>query len=187
MGRLSHRTAPSCTYFVTTKAWENRSLFRVPEIAQIVLEILARHRAAGAYLLHDFALMPDHLHLLLTPGPTTTLEKAMQLIKGGSSYEIHKRREQRLNVWQSGFQEHTIRNPRDYEIKAQYIRMNPVEAKLVTKPEEWPYGSAKGDFALDAMPETLLQGLKPLRTSSGKSELKLRPPSGKGNTERIVR
>ena len=147
---------------MTTKAWENRSLFRVTETAEIVLEILARHRAAGAYLLHEFVLMPDHLHVLLTPGPTTTLEKAMQLIKGGSSFEIHRRREHKMNIWQAGFQDHTIRDFKDYGIKAKYIRMNPVQAGLVTKPEEWSYGCAKGDFALDAMPETLLQGLKPL-------------------------
>lgn len=160
MGRLIHRTAPSCTYFVTTKAWENRALFRVTEVAEIVLEILARHRAAGAYLLHEFVLMPDHLHLLLTPGPTTTLEKTMQLIKGGSSFEIHKRREHRMNIWQAGFQDWTIRDSRDFEIKAQYIRMNPVEASLVAEPGKWPYGSAKGDFALDVMPPNFASGAK---------------------------
>jgi putative transposase len=122
---------------------------------------MARHRTAGAYLLHEFVLMPDHLHVLLTPGLTTTLEETMRLIKGGSSYEIHKRREQRLNIWRSGFQDHTIRDLRDYEIKAQYIRMNPVDAKLVDKPENWPHGSAQGDFDIDPVPESLLQGLKP--------------------------
>jgi REP element-mobilizing transposase RayT len=30
--------------------------------------------------------MPDHLHVLLTPGETTTVEKAMQMIKGGSAF-----------------------------------------------------------------------------------------------------
>jgi putative transposase len=84
MGRLQHRTAPGCTYFVTTKTWANRTVFQVTEVAEIMVEILLRHRTAGAYLLHEFIVMPDHLHLLLTPGSTTTLEKAMQLIKGGS-------------------------------------------------------------------------------------------------------
>ena len=97
-----HRTVSGCTYFVTTKAWGNRSLFQVTETADIAVEIFLRHRDAGAYLLHEFVLMPDHLHLLLTPGRTTTLEKTVQLIKGGSSYEIHKRRGHRMEVWQPG-------------------------------------------------------------------------------------
>ena len=90
----------------------------------------------------------------------------MLLVKGGSSFEIHKRREQRLNIWQSGFQDWTIRDSTDFEAKAQYIRMNPVQGKLVAKPEEWPYGSAHGDFAPDEMPEQL-QGLKPPKAAGG--------------------
>jgi putative transposase len=160
MGRLTHRTSAGSTYFVTTKTWENRGLFQVTEIADIVLEVLLRHKAAGAYRLHEFVLMPDHLHLLLTPGQTTTLEKTMQLIKGGSSFEIHKRREHRMEIWQPGFQERTIRDQDDFLRKAKYIRMNPVAANFVSKPEEWPYGSARGTTALDEMPETLASGAK---------------------------
>jgi putative transposase len=100
MGRLQHRTSPGCTYFVTTKTWGNRRLFQANETAEIVIETLLRHRAADAYLLHEFVIMPDHMHLLLTPGRSVTLEKAMQLIKGGSSYEIHKRRAHRMEIWQ---------------------------------------------------------------------------------------
>ena len=160
MGRLQHRTAPSCTYFVTTKAWANRSLFQVAETADIVIEILLRHRSTGAYLLHDFVLMPDHLHILLTPGPTTTLEKAMQLIKGGSSYEIHKRRGQRMEIRQPGFHERTIRDAQDFHSRAEYIRMNPVEARLVETPEQWPYSSARSEFRLDEVPGHLASGAK---------------------------
>jgi putative transposase len=179
MGRLQHRTAPGCTYFVTTKAWGNRNLFQVPENAEIVIEVLLRHRANGAYLLHEFVLMPDHMHLLLTPGPTTSLEKAMQLIKGGSSYEIHKRREHRMEIWQPGFHEQTVRNAEDFRRKAEYIRMNPVEAKLAETSERWPYSSARSGFKLDEAPGHSASGAKALEGALGVlSGLKPRPPSG---------
>ncbi len=65
MGRLRHRTAPGFTYFVTTKTWQNRAIFQVPEIAAILLKsILLHYRDKGAYLLHEFVVMPNHLHLL---------------------------------------------------------------------------------------------------------------------------
>ena len=82
MGRLKHRTSPGCTYFVTTKTWGNRSLFQVNETAEIVIETLLRHRTAGAYLLHEYVIMPDHMHLLVTVDKDSTIERAMQLIKG---------------------------------------------------------------------------------------------------------
>jgi putative transposase len=137
-------------------------MFQVSENAEIVVDVLLRHRKLGAYLLHEFVLMPDHLHLLLTPGSTTTLEKAMQLIKGGSSFEIHSRRGHKMGIWQAGFHEWTIRDARDFENKAGYIRANPVRAKLVERAEDWPYGSAQTRFQCDLMPPNLLQGLKPL-------------------------
>jgi putative transposase len=145
---------------VTTKTWGNRSLFQVTETAETVIEVLLRYRAQDAYRLHEFVLMPNHLHILLTPGPTTTLEKAMQLIKGGSSYEIHKRRGNRTEIWQGGFHEQTIRNERDLQNKVEYIRANPVVAKLVSRPEQWPHSSAQPGLHLDEPPQDLASGAK---------------------------
>jgi REP element-mobilizing transposase RayT len=89
MGRLTHRTKPGWTYFVTTKSWQSSFLFQSKEIAQIVIAKLLEYRDKENYLLHDFVLMPNHLHLILTSAADVTLEKAIQLIKGGSSHAIH--------------------------------------------------------------------------------------------------
>ncbi len=153
MGRLSHRTAPACTYFVTTKTWQNRAVFRVSEVAEIVVRRLLTCRDQGAYLLHEFVVMPDHFHLLLTPADTTTLEKAMQLIKGGSSREIHQLRGHGMQIWQPGFHDWTIRDGADYQARREYVWMNPVRARLVERPVDWPYSSACERFRLDAMPD----------------------------------
>ena len=155
MGRLIHRTGPACTYFVTTKTWENRALFKVSEVAEIIVNCIVECRADGAYLLHDFVVMPDHVHALLTPGDTTTLERALQLIKGGSSFNIHHARGHSMQIWLPGFHDWTIRDSADYEARRDYIRMNPVRAGLAERPENWLYGSACGRFSMDAMPTRL--------------------------------
>lgn len=41
--------------------------------------------------------------------------------------------------WQKNYFDHRLRNDAALEEKAQYIRLNPVRAGLVTKPEEWPF------------------------------------------------
>jgi putative transposase len=158
MGRLTHRTKPGWTYFVTTKSWQSSFLFQSKEIAQIVIAKLLEYRDKENYLLHDFVLMPNHLHLILTSAADVTLEKAIQLIKGGSSHAIHAIRNRNLQVWQSGFHESTITSWTDYQTKRDYMHFNPVVKKLVDKPELWPFGSASAAFALDTIP----QGLKPL-------------------------
>lgn len=158
MGRLTHRTGVGWTYFVTTNAFQSTSLFQVEETAQIIVRKMLEYRDKGTYLLHDFVLMPNHLHLILTPADTVTLEKSMQFIKGGSSHEIHKVRGGRLEIWQPGFHDSRVTGPTDYQKKRDYIWFNPVARKLVERPELWVYGSASGKYAVDPIP----QGLKPI-------------------------
>jgi putative transposase len=148
-------------------------------VAKILITALLHYRDGGAYRLHEFVIMPDHLHLLLTPGHTTSLEKAIQLIKGGSSHQIHRHRAHKMEIWQPGFHDWTIRDFNDWQAKVEYIRMNPVRAKLVDKPESWPNSSASGKFILDSMPEKYLKLASAAKASSmltATSELKLRPP-----------
>ena len=158
MGRLAHRTSAGWTYFVTTKAFQSANALQVHEIATIVVGKLLEYRDKGNYLLHEFVVMPNHLHVLITPSDTATLERCMQLIKGGSSHEIHRVRGGGMPVWQSGFHDAKVKDWRDYGIKLDYIRFNPVTAKLVARPEEWPFGSTGGQYKLDPIP----QGLKPI-------------------------
>jgi putative transposase len=179
MSTPKHRTALSASYFITTKCWQGRTIFQVPENAEILLETLFKHREAGAYLLHEFVIMPDHFHLLLTPSQGTSLEKAMQLIKGGTSYEIHKRRGTRGQIWQQGFHDWTIRDEEDWRTKAEYIALNPVRSRLVENFRSWPYSSASGKFRLDLMPERfskLSSGAKALLSSPVAQGLKPLPP-----------
>src|ERR1039457_4667128 len=103
MGKLSHRILPGATYFLSTATWQRRELFRVTEVAEIIVQRILKCRDQEAYQLHEFVLMPNHFHVLMTPGGTTTLEKAMQLIKGGSSHEIHAHRGNKMEIWQVGF------------------------------------------------------------------------------------
>jgi REP-associated tyrosine transposase len=179
MSTPKHRTAPLTSYFVTTKCAQNRTIFRIAENAQILINVLLRNREKRAYLLHEFVVMPDHLHLMLTPLEDTSLEKALQLIKGGSSFEIHKSRGQKMEIWQKGFHDWTIRDPSDWNSKAEYIALNPVRARLTSNFRDWPYSSASGKFILDPMPGRYFSeasGAKALSLVNPAQGLKPLPP-----------
>jgi putative transposase len=127
-------------------------LFKNAAVASIVENAIFHYRDQGNYLVHRHVVMPDHLHILLTPGQMTTLEKSVQLIKGGSSHEIGKRPSMRFPVWHAGFTEHQIRDNADFDVHVKYIDQNPVKASLVAASEEYPHGSASGKFVLDPWP-----------------------------------
>ena len=147
-----HATNNSQTYFVTSETWERRALFRAEPWARLFFKTLLSHRGK-AYLLHEFVLMPDHFHLLITPA--ITLEHAVQLIKGGFSYRVKKEIGSTAEVWQRGFSDHRIRDAEDYAIHVKYIRLNPVKKHLCESPAEYRYSSAYPGWKLDPVPQRL--------------------------------
>jgi putative transposase len=115
-----------------------------------MVDVLKHYDGIG-YVLHAYVLMPDHLHALLTP--VEAIEKSVQLIKGGFSFRIKREHGMNGEVWQPGFTDHRIRDSEDWERHLKYIRLNPVEARLVEDSVlyEW-MGFPSEDFP---------QGLKP--------------------------
>ncbi|MGJ8654076.1 MAG: REP-associated tyrosine transposase [Opitutaceae bacterium] len=85
-------------------------------------------------------LMPDHLHMLVSLNTSQFTIK--QII---SPWKRFLARTQEI-TWQEGFFEHRIRDRDSQEEKEQYLRLNPVRAKLVQNPEDWPYTWTDTDF-----------------------------------------
>jgi len=146
----------SNTYFITASTWGNRSLFQAERMATLLIDVLLHCRFERQYLLHEFVVMPNHIHLLISP-INIPIARAMQFIKGGFSYRAKKELGVNLEIWARGYVEHRIRDAGDYEHHVEYIRQNPVRAGLATIPEAYPYCSASRSTALDPCPE----GLKP--------------------------
>ena len=125
------------TFFITTATFNRRRLFQVPANAELFLETLQHYRHAGHFKLHAFVVMPDYVHLIVTP-QGITIERVMGLIKGGFSHRIASS----FPVWQRGYTDHRIRNAEDMETRRRYLHMNPVRGGLVAEAEMYPYSSA---------------------------------------------
>jgi len=152
-----HATNNAQTYFVTSDTWQRRALFRTETWARLFFKILLYYRGES-YLLHEFVLMPDHFHLLITP--MGALERSVQLIKGGFSHQVKKELGSNAEIWRRGFADHRIRDFEDYDKHLHYIHLNPVKKHLCAIPAEYQYSSAYPGWKLDPIP----QGLKPEAT-----------------------
>jgi putative transposase len=86
--------------------------------------------------------MPNHVHVLVTVPGEMSVEKAMQLIKGGFSFRANKELGFRGEVWQRGYSDEQILDERSFEQHRDYIDNNPVKAGLANRPEEYQFGSA---------------------------------------------
>ena len=127
------------TFFATTKTSGGRTLLQSERNALLFIDVLRSYMAARKFRLHDFVVMPNHVHLLLTVGGDMTIEKAMQFIKGGFSYRLKKEYGYSGEVWQRGFSEVRVENRESFLRHQEYIAENPVKAGLVDSPEEFPY------------------------------------------------
>jgi putative transposase len=134
---IPQRTTTEGTFFITTITHNRRRLFQLAANAELFLETLQHYRTAGAYKLHAYVVMPDHVHLLLTP-IDQTISHTMNLIKGGFS----RRLTSKFPVWQRGFADHLILNREHHQSRIAYIHQNPVRANLATSPELYLYSSA---------------------------------------------
>jgi putative transposase len=134
------------TYLITAVTAERRSIFQVAATAELLKQTIFDYRSQGKFLAHAFVIMPDHLHVLITPAPDVSLEKAMQFIKGGFSFRLKSK----LDVWMRSFNESQILTAEKFANCVRYIKENPVRRGLVARPEEYPFSSA--GRVMDPMP-----------------------------------
>ena len=115
---------------------------RQPAIAEMVVEAI--HYNADIlkhYLLHSFVVMPNHVHLLVTPA--VSLPKMMKSLKSITA----RRGNAMLSLtgkpfWQEESYDHLVRDDREFEKIRRYIEWNPVRAGLASNPADYRWSSA---------------------------------------------
>jgi len=127
------------TFFVTTKTSQGRSILQSERNAALLIDVLRSYVAARKFQLHDFVIMPNHVHLLMTVGTGMTIEKAMQLVKGGFSYRLKEECGYLGEVWQRGFSEGRVESRQSFVKHRKYIAANPVKAGLADTTEQFPF------------------------------------------------
>ena len=129
------------TFFVTTRTAGGKSFFQTDRMANLFIDVLRSHMRDRKFTAHEFVVMPNHVHILLTIPGELSIEKAMQLIKGVFSFRARKELALQGEVWQRGFSDVRITDERSFSRHRDYIESNPVRAGLANSAEEYPYGS----------------------------------------------
>lgn len=112
------------------------------EIARLVVQALADGETRfQRYRLHAFVVMPNHVHLLVTPRTTAT--RWLGPLKGYTGYRANQLLGHKgVPFWQDESYDHLIRDEEGFRRVQRYIEFNPVRAGLVASPEEYPWSSA---------------------------------------------
>lgn len=114
---------------------------RNSDVASMVQNSLLFHDQEK-YRLVAWVVMPNHVHMLCTPGAGYDLAGIMHSVKSFTSNEANKMLSRTGRFWQKEYFDRYIRNATQFSRTVQYIEMNPVKANLCRRPEAWPFSSA---------------------------------------------
>jgi putative transposase len=154
------------TYFITICAHMQQNLFQREEVAELMVATFLKYRDAGEFELHEYVVMPNHVHLLLSIDDQQRLSRVIQLVKGGFSHSLHENDIVLRAVWEQRYYDRRVRDENEFAEFARYIRQNPVRKGLAEKAEDYPYSSAGKQISV--------LGLKPLDLNKGAADANLK-------------
>ena len=114
---------------------------RQPALADMVVDAI-RYNAEALmhYILHAFAVMPNHVHVLITPRvPLRKLAKSLKGITAKRANVMLGRTG--TSFWQGESYDHEVRHEREFDRIRHYIETNPVRAGLVQDVSQYRWSS----------------------------------------------
>ena len=152
---LSHIQKEDRAHFITFVTYERWDL---PPMAHDAVLRHCMHDHGSRMRVHAAVVMPDHVHMILTPlradsGESFTFEEILSGIKGASAHSVNRLLGRRGKVWLDESFDHVLRSEESLAEKSEYICQNPVRKGLVAKAEEYrwlwrePEGTGKAGNA----------------------------------------
>jgi len=132
-------SSPETVYFATLCARDKKDVFLHEGLAGVVVESLIWCRENGRFRIYAYCLMPDHLHMAVSP-----YDYCPCLSDSIGAFKSHTTRESwRLGfsgqLWQRSWYDHIARRGEDIGAICAYILQNPVRKGLISENDEWPH------------------------------------------------
>jgi len=131
---------PGSVFLITICTANRRALFADPRLAEATFEALVEGRLFAEARCQAACLMPDHLHLLISP----TDASLVTLINAWKSYTANLLHTMGVAgpIWQRSFYDHVLRGEESVHEAAVYVVSNPSRTGLVGEWTEYPYAWA---------------------------------------------
>jgi putative transposase len=137
------------SFFFTVNLADRRRRLLTEHIDEL-REAFRETRRCHPFTIDAMVVLPDHLHAIWTlPQDDADFATRWRLIKSGFSRHVATGEQisdscaakAERGIWQRRYWEHTIRDENDFASHLDYIHINPVKHRLVTRVRDWPYSS----------------------------------------------
>jgi REP element-mobilizing transposase RayT len=127
-------------YHVTSRGNARQNIFADAEDYRTFLIILADVVERYRWLVHAYCLMGNHYHLLIET-PQANLSQGMRQLNGVYTQKYNRRHDCVGHLFQGRYKAFIVEKDAYLLELSRYITLNPVRAKLVSLPEDWPWSS----------------------------------------------
>ena len=139
---LAHLSASASQpiVFLTVTTWNRARCLDNPAAHRLLHDLWAQSGERNGWFVGDYVLMPDHAHLFVRAAQTAMpLSDWVKLWKSMSSRQLKEERPADSALWQADYFDRFVRSGESYAEKWAYVNANPVRARLVDRPGDWPY------------------------------------------------
>jgi putative transposase len=142
MARMARIVVAGLPHHVTQRGNGRQQTFFKDEDYASYLALLRVNCAKAKVKCLAYVLMPNHVHLILLPKAEDALRAALAPTHRAYAGAINASQKRTGHFWQGRFG--CVAMDGDHAVAAlRYVLLNPVRAKLVAKPADWPWSSAK--------------------------------------------
>ena len=181
MSRRPRLQASDLHYHVIVRCNNQAFRFETEEDFAKYLGTLALVQKKHRFKLYNYELMNTHVHLFLQPSLQVPLAKTMQLINWKYAQTYNHRKNRKGHFWLERYQNIPVQSGRYALSLMRYINRNPLRARMVEKPGEWPWSGypalamGKNDPLMTEHPIYLVLGRNPQERREKYAEYVNRP------------
>lgn len=146
MARIARAVAPGVPHHVTQRGNRRQTTFFREQDYADYLALLRAHCAGAGVAVWAYCLMPNHVHLVLVPATEDGLALALGETHRRYSWAVNRREGWRGYLWQGRFGSAAL-DEAHLLAAARYVELNPVRARLVARPQDWAWSSARAHLA----------------------------------------
>jgi putative transposase len=146
MARIARLVVPGAPHHVTQRGNRRETTFFAEADYRLYRDLLAEAAAKAETEIWAYCLMPNHVHLILVPRGPDGLRRALADLHRRYTAHVNARHRWTGHLWQGRFGS-TAMDEDHLIAAARYVSLNPVRARLVARPQDWPWSSVRAHLA----------------------------------------
>jgi len=152
MARLPRLVVPNQPHHIIQSGNDCQVVFRDPDDYVAFLGWLRDAARQFKIAIHAYVLMPNHVHLLVSPSDSTGLGRMMQWVGRHYVPYFNVKYHRTGTLWQGRYKATVIESEQYFLLCSRYIESNPVRTGLVAVPEDYPWSSFAHHAGIKADP-----------------------------------